>query len=82
MITKGLTTVISSVSDLALSDHFCIFFTALVPKVKNSTECFVKKRYLDSAGVENFKMLMNITSTTSPEEGPSCVYDLVLSIHN
>ena len=33
VITKGLTTVISSVCDLALSDHFCIFFEALVPKI-------------------------------------------------
>ena len=43
VITKGLTTVISSVCDLALSDHFCIFFEALVPKVKNRSECFIRK---------------------------------------
>src|SRR4029434_6478465 len=71
VITKGLTTVISSICDLALSDHFCIFFTALVPKVKNSAECFIKKRYLNSAAAENFKVMINITSTKTPEAGPS-----------
>ena len=77
VITKGLTTVISSICDLALSDHFCIFFTALVPKVRNSAECFIKKRYLNSAAAENFKVMMNITSAKNPDTGPSCVNDLV-----
>src|SRR4029434_4642628 len=69
VITKGLTTVISSVCDLALSDHFCIFFEALVPKVKNRSECFIRKRYLNSAAAENFKVIMNITSTKTPDAG-------------
>ena len=81
VITKGLTTVISSVCDLALSDHFCIFFEALVPKVKNSAECSIRKRYLNSAAAENFKVIMNITSTKTPDAGPSCVNDLVTTLN-
>lgn len=80
VITKGLTTVISSICDPALSDHFCIFFTALVPKVKNSAECSIRKRYLNSAAAENFKVMMNITSTKTPE-GPSCINDLVTTLN-
>ena len=51
----------------------------MVIKVKNSTECFVKKRYLNSA--ENFKMIMNMNSTTTPEAGPSCDNDLVTTFN-
>src|SRR4029434_5787440 len=72
VITKGLTTVISSICDLALSDHFCIFFTALVPKVKNSSECFIKKCYLNSAAAENFKVMMNITRSEERRVGTEC----------
>ena len=81
VITKGLTAVISSICDLALSDHYCIFFTTLVPKAKNSAESYIKKRYLTSTAAENFKELMNVSSTKNLVMGPLCVNDLVTNLN-
>ena len=64
VISKGLEIYISSISDLALSDHFCIFFTTSIPKVEFNTERLVKKRYLTPAVAENFKTLMNSDAAT------------------
>ena len=37
---------ISSIVDVALSDHHCVFFTTLLPIAQGNTERIIKKCYL------------------------------------
>lgn len=46
VITRGLTMNETSVADLPLSDHYRIFFSALVSMKRHNWEHLVKKRYL------------------------------------
>ena len=59
VITKGLNTKISSISDPLLSDHYCIFFTVEKIKIQKNVQRRVMKRYLTPAVEEQFKRLMN-----------------------
>lgn len=63
VITQGVSIDVTSVSDLTISDHFCVFFTVLVCDVVKLTERTIKKRYLDADAAENFMNLFPDTST-------------------
>lgn len=46
VIAYGLNVNITSVVDLALSDHFCVFSNSIDPSVPYTTERIVKKNVL------------------------------------
>ena len=48
VITKGLKTKVSKISDVFLSDRFCIFFQIDLEVKKKVPESYFKKRYIDS----------------------------------
>jgi hypothetical protein len=61
VITKMLSTDISSIVDVALSDHNCGLFTALLPIAQGNTEHTIKKHYLTSEVARDFIECMNDT---------------------
>lgn len=54
IITHDIRIDVFSVTDLAISDHFCIFFSALVSSYSFVTEWVVRKCYLTSEVPETF----------------------------
>ena len=53
-ITKGLSIDISSIVDVALSDHHGVFSTTLLPKAQGNTEHIIKKHYPTSEVATDF----------------------------
>ena len=80
LITKGLTTTVCSITDLNISDHFCIFFKVSLPKPEIKTQHLIKKRCLNPAATVNFKTIIN--NETAPVRGTSHVNELVTAFNN
>ena len=77
VITKGLNTQVSQISDVFISDHFCIFFQINLEVKKKVPESYFKKRYIDSETAKKFQTVYNNSAHTALS--PSCnylVYDL------
>jgi hypothetical protein len=70
VITKRLSIDISSIVDVALSDHHCGRFTSLLPKVQGNTEHIIKKHSPTSEVATDFIGCMN--NTPSPILPSSC----------
>ena len=64
--------LVSSVIDLAISDHYCVFFCALLPSHSLVTEQVVRKRYLTSEVAEN---VINHINNVPPQILPSSCHD-------
>ena len=58
VITKGLSTNITSILEHPNSDHSCIFFTIQVKKAEKNTGNFIKSRCITPSVVEEFKTMM------------------------
>lgn len=54
VITRGLLVQISSVTDVGLSDHYCVFFTVNDFKQIDPPERMVRKRFITDQVAENF----------------------------
>ena len=59
--TKGLSIDISSIVDVALSDHHCVVCTTMLPIAQGNTERIIKKRYLTSEVATDFSECMKNT---------------------
>lgn len=64
----------SSIRDVALSDHYCIEFSASVPMPQVNAELTVKKRHLTPEVAESFIMHVNMLPLQTL---PSSVHSLV-----
>ena len=67
------------VIDLAISDHYCIFFSALLPSSSLVTEQVVRKRYLTPEVAEN---VINHIHNIPPQIHPSSCEDLINNFNN
>ncbi|KAK0148956.1 hypothetical protein N1851_010640 [Merluccius polli] len=79
VITHGLRIDVFSVIDLAISDHYCIFFSALLPSSSLITEQVVRKLYLIPEVAEN---VINHINNIPPQILPSSCDDLVNNFNN
>lgn len=62
IISKGLDISVSSVLDLAVSDHYCIFFKVMLNMKQKNVDRIVKKRCLNSSANDKFMSLVNLIS--------------------
>ncbi|KAF7648802.1 hypothetical protein LDENG_00151480 [Lucifuga dentata] len=67
VISKGLSLPVVNVRDLALSDHFCIFFDALVSPVIHARTKTVKKRYINEDTSALFMKALSNSPITKAE---------------
>ena len=61
VITYGLSTGVSSVADLAISDHYCVFFNITSFNPQSAPVRTMRKRYLTSEVAEHFIEVLKST---------------------
>lgn len=66
VITYGLSTSVSSVVDLAVSDHFCVFFNFASFNHQEAPVRMVRKRYITSEAEANFTEILQSTPEILP----------------
>lgn len=59
VITHGLSTSVSSVVDLAVSDHYCVFFNITGSIQRETSVRTVRRRYLTSEVAANFTRVLD-----------------------
>lgn len=67
VISKGLNIPSVNVVDLALSDHFCVFFDGLITPITNSQFKTVSKRYINENTCALFMENIAMTPSTTAE---------------
>ena len=76
VITKNLTTSITSIIPPTISDHSCILFTIEIRKVAQKPDQFVRKRFITPQVSADFKTLIAANSNV-PVEDPTNEINLV-----